>query len=1477
MVSAITFGGMFARADEPPFAPPALAIKNATIRVSAEREAFVGNLVIRERAIQAVGPDVAIPADAKVIDGTGLFVYAAFFDGGNIVLLDKEAQAAVSEGRNLDVSRSALAATPVDQRKGLTPDFRSATAVSKEGDRIAEWRDHGFVFAHVIPEGRLANGRSCVVTTSGLPKRESVLRDAGLSSFGLIPLRGNGYPATRMGGMAHLRQALLDADAFRRREELYRRGIPGVSRPPEDPVLSQLSEDLTAGKPWVFRAETRDEIHRALDFAEEWKVSPILWGGRDANLCLDRIVAGRVPVLLTVNWGDAPKVEPESSTDPLVVEHKAPVRWQRDQLATWERHVAAAKVLESAGVRFAFSSEGCASPAEFLKRLRETLKAGLSEKAYLAALTSRPAELLADGSRIGTIEAGRGASLVVLDRTLVEEKARVKAIVVEGEWREPSKKTDDAGTGESTPAVDVSGEWRVVVEAGDRKQDAVLEFNQIDKRLGGSFKSSQGEGKLNDGSVKGRSVKFTVQIGAGLQTLSLEFEGTADEDRPRHLKGIVKSPFGAPVPWTAKRSSPPSEMPARKDEVQKGEPATPVPPKNPVSLALDTAAGETRGATKPPENPGEPQQAGEKVDTGKPAPETPKHDLDAAPGDWPIELESDRTRRPISTGGNVFIKNGTVLAVVGAAQPETHVLVKGGKIVAIGKDLIPDEGMTVIDATGRYVMPGIIDTHSHIMFQDALGGVNEATMSIVPEVRVRDVMRSDDPAAYRALAGGVTTIRLLHGSANVVGGQDCVVKLKYGQPVKNLLFPGAHQGVKFALGENVKFQDGRFPNTRLGVEATLQRAFFEAWEYRRQWREYREKVDKIGPEAGATLAPPRRDLRLEALADILDQKKFIHSHCYRADEILMLLRVANSFGIRVWSLQHVLEGYKVAPEIAAHRAACSIFADWWAYKIEAFDAIPHAGPMLLDAGVNVCLKSDDAELMRHLYQDAAKMLRYGDLSPETALRLITLNPAIQLGIDARVGSIEPGKDADLAIFSGHPLNAFSRCEATLIDGEVHFQRETVPSAMLAATATASGVSRPLSIAPDEARRKTFPRDALPTGPFALVKATLHPMDGPVIEEGTVVVRDGKIAALGKAVPLEDVTVVDGSGLHVWPGLIDAGCIVGLYEIGKARETHDYGETGPFQPDLRAAVAVNPDSELIPVTRAGGVTSCLVRPTGGLISGQASLVRLGGWTAPEMTLSMEAGLRLHWPTEKDNQKAIDQIGRFLEDAKTYLEIKDKAKTAGLNPPVADPRYDALAPYLKGERPVFVAAHGRREIAQAVLFAEKHKLKLVLTGASDAWKLAEELGKRKIPVIVGPVMRGMVTPGQQPPLPNTDPFDAYYANPGRLRAAGVELAFQSDDAANSRNVPFEAAMAVSYGLSEEDAMRALTLGAATILGWENRLGSITAGKDADLIVTDGSPLQPSTRIKGVVVGGKWHAPESRHTRLHEKYRERLPGHP
>ena len=398
-----------------------------------------------------------------------------------------------------------------------------------------------------------------------------------------------------------------------------------------------------------------------------------------------------------------------------------------------------------------------------------------------------------------------------------------------------------------------------------------------------------------------------------------------------------------------------------------------------------------------------------------------------------IVTQTEADRIPgIKTGGDVLIRNATVLTGTGKTLTNTDILVHKGKICVIGKDLPAEKGVKELNAGGMFVMPGIIDTHSHFAIS---GGVNEMSLSVVPEVRVRDVINSEDEQIYRALGGGVTTARLLHGSANVIGGQDAVVKMKYGRSAKEMLVADAPRGVKFALGENVKRTDGRFPNSRLGVEAVIIRAFTEARTYREKWDAYEKSKGSSEP-----LPEPRRDLRLEALADVLDGNLRVHSHCYRSDEILMLLRVAERFGVKVRSLQHVLEGYKVAPEIAAHGASVSLFSDWWAYKIEAFDAIPYGARLLQDAGVSVCLKSDDNELMRHLNQEAAKLVKYCGFTPEQALHTITLNPARQLGLEKRLGTIEVGKDADLAIFNGHPLNSYSRCEMTLLEGEVFFQR-----------------------------------------------------------------------------------------------------------------------------------------------------------------------------------------------------------------------------------------------------------------------------------------------------------------------------------------------------------------------------------------------------------------------------------------------------
>jgi imidazolonepropionase-like amidohydrolase len=394
-------------------------------------------------------------------------------------------------------------------------------------------------------------------------------------------------------------------------------------------------------------------------------------------------------------------------------------------------------------------------------------------------------------------------------------------------------------------------------------------------------------------------------------------------------------------------------------------------------------------------------------------------------------------QNPVET----LIRNATVLTITQGKLENTDVLIRKSKIAAVGKNLRVSAGARVIDATGKFVMPGIIDCHSHSM----LDAINEGTLAVTSMARTRDVLNPTDVDLYRELAGGVTTLNVLHGSANPIGGLNTVVKIKYGRPLADFIFPGAMPGIKFALGENPKRSSSptlpgvqrRYPNTRMGVEEVIRDAFTRARDYKKTWEEYRTAVER----GDKNLIPPRRDLQLEPLVEVLEGKRYVHSHCYRADEILMLINLADEFGFKVKTFQHVLEGYKVAKEIAQHGAGASIFADFWAYKIEAYDAIPYNAAILTRAGIVVSMNSDSDERARRLNIEAAKAMHYGNLSEEEALKLITINPAIQLGIQNRVGSIEVGKDADLAIWNAHPLSVYARVDITLIDGDIFFDRQ----------------------------------------------------------------------------------------------------------------------------------------------------------------------------------------------------------------------------------------------------------------------------------------------------------------------------------------------------------------------------------------------------------------------------------------------------
>ncbi len=1187
-----------------------------------------------------------------------------------------------------------MASTPPDNRRGLTPEFEVASNLELADGVVEPRRRLGFTDLVSAPAGAIATGQSALVSLSGLPRREAIIAAPVALHVNLAPpsegggggpatpgqpgptpgpapavtptpgpgptptptpgqtparRRGlfgqdgpgeNPYPRVLMGSIAHFRQAMLDADHLRKLEAFYETHDGGQT--PFDPALKALQAARSKKLPVWWEANSRDEIHRALDLAEEFGTTAVIIGGREAAKVADRLKASNVPVVLSLRFPEEPRVPSQEEFRKRQPSERAePLRVLADRKTKWKEQVGTAAALAKAGVTIAFSTEGVERVETFPAIVRQLVTAGLTADQALAGLTRNAAAIAGVGRRLGALEVGKLGHVIALTGAFTDERARVKYVLVDG-LKFEIKPEERARTKGGRPG---GGEG---IGGG------------FDMDFAGPATSSGGGGASTPASTNKSATAEAKKTGAALPDAKAKPASSPPRaDRP-------KSEPSAPP----KEKAAPDKPADVSRTIAKVEPASPPAAKADAKSQTGKTASATEKAVAKKGQEAKAQTA--KADTPKPA--EPFVDV-------PTELDEDR-KPAIHTGGDVLIKDATILTVTKGTIAKGSILVEHGKIMAVGTDVKAPPRTKVIEAAGLVAMPGIIDTHSHIAIS---GGVNEGSLSIVPEVRVKDVVTGDDPAIYRALAGGTTTARLLHGSANTIGGQDAVVKLRHGKPGREMIIKGTPQGVKFALGENVTRSRGRFPNTRMGVESVIERAFDEAKAYRRLWADYRKSteskgVDKAGP-------PPRVDLRLEALAGILDGSIRIHSHCYRSDEILMLLGTAQRYGVKVQSLQHVLEGYKVAAEIAAHGASASTFSDWWAYKIEAYDAIPYNAALLTEAGASVCIKSDDAELMRHLNLEAAKMVKYGGVSEAQALAMITLNPARELGIDGRVGSIEVGKDADIVLFNGHPFDAFSRCELALIDGEVFFQRREPDGKF----AVRPGSHSTMPIAPESARSRIIDIAAQPKDVFALVGATLHPVTGPEVKSGTLVVAGGKIAVLGPAgtpIPPEAQSI-DLSGLDVWPGMIDGGSMVGLFEVGSLTETQDYADAAQFQPELRASAALHPDSEHIPVTRANGILSAFVGPSGGTISGQGCLIDLNGWVPRELVIADSVALNVTIPTyipetpqgqrpgfgrfgqggggseaRQRRKERLDRISEAFKKAIAYDEVVTKAQDAGI---------------------------------------------------------------------------------------------------------------------------------------------------------------------------------------------------------------------
>ena len=854
---------------------------------------------------------------------------------------------------------------------------------------------------------------------------------------------------------------------------------------------------------------------------------------------------------------------------------------------------------------------------------------------------------------------------------------------------------------------------------------------------------------------------------------------------------------------------------------------------------------------------------------------------DPARKNLPTETAADR-RPSLHTGGDVFIKGGRILTVTRGILEKGDILVRKGKIVAIGPNLVPPAGIAVIDATGKVVAPGIVDTHIH----RGLDTTNEGSDSIVAEGRVWDVLNPDAKNIWQAAASGETVGMLLHGSANPVGAESLVIKLKYQRPPDELMVPGAPRMIKFALGENVTRSGSqtsqRFPRTRLGVEATYRRAFTQA-------REYMKAQDAHAKDPSKPL--PKKDLRLETLSDILRRKVWVQCHGYRADEHLMLVRLSQDFGFKIGALQHAVETYKIAPELRKAGVGVSVF-DEWAAKLEIYDGISAYAAAVLDkAGVLTSFHTDGTSGTTALHVNAAKAMRCGGLNETDALKLITINGAKELGIDGRTGSLEVGKDADIVVWDGHPLSVYSRVNTTLIDGECYFQERDAFG--LTAKSTFKTRLDPFTYVPNT---PVPPKSSV----YAIVGGTVHPVSGLPLVGGTVVVKNGKIVAVGRnvAVPA-GATVVQARGMHVYPGFIDAGTTIGLTEFGQVGQATDARELGQFQPDLVAATDVNVQSEHIPVTRVQGVTTVFTAPTGGTVSGLGSVLDLLGGSVEELTLKRKAGLMVNWPgsrtlldfdvndttvrtTDDDGDgRGSDQdamaggqgrgLGGGGGSADDLNAFFDKAVKYGRGHETADTALEAMQPVLRREVPVFVRTRTASGIRSAVAWAKKYNVKMVLVDAPDAWKEAKLLADNKVPVILEASGKALLEAND--PVSDYDPYDTPYATPALLKKAGVKFCFMSDSYSEAMNLPHRAAESCAYGLSKDDMIRALTQDAADILGVGSQIGSIQVGKLGNLVIADGDPCELTSNIRYVFIDGRPVPLVSKHTRLRDQYLERV----
>lgn len=926
--------------------PAVHALKNLTIIPSPGKIIRNGTIIIRDGIIRSVGVGIAIPADAREWDCAGMTAYAGMID-----LYSEYGQPKMKPGApSSDRPRGARYWNP-----NVVSEYSAAENFLPEKESAEKLRSAGFTTVLSVPQQGVMKGNSVLVNLGDDAVNAQILRSDLFQHSNLSYQNfGDGYPDSHMGTIALIRQTMIDSKWYSDAQKLYAKN-PAQPKPEQNTTLAALESVVSGKQPLIF--ETNDELKalRAERIAKEFSLQWILRGSGYEYRRLDAVKAMNVPVILPVNFPDAPSVD--SPEDAFNAGY--------EELRHWDFASENPGRMKKAGITFALTANQLKDPAKFRSMVKTAIDCGLTADDALAAVTTIPAQIAGTEKQVGTIEAGKIANIILTDGELFAEKTKIRESWIQGTRYEIK----------SIPADDIRGVWTYSLKRSAAKSDTGrFDISGEQDAVAVTLLNGTQKVKASSAAFDRRTILINLDGDSIGITGVIRFSGTVNGTS---AGGLFELPDGSSGSWSAQKVS---EFIVRSDSSKQSVPLC-----------------STNELVFP----------------------------DGAFGRKELPKQSD-----------VLVKNATIWTSGPQGKLEgTDILFIKGKVAKIGAGLSAPSGAVVIDGTGKHVTAGLIDAHSHTAISE---GVNESGQAVTSEVRIGDVVNSDDINIYRQLAGGLTTINQLHGSANAIGGQNQVSKLRWGMLPEQMKFEGAIPGIKFALGENPKQSNWgekyttRYPQTRMGVEQLIRDEFTAA-------REYEQSM--TAAKNSPTLIPPRRDLELETLVEILNKKRLIHSHCYRQDEIVMLLKVSDDFGFQIGTLQHVLEGYKVADEIAQRGVGASCFSDWWAYKYEVIDAIPYAGAVMNDAGVLVSFNSDSNEMARRMNTEAAKAVRYGGVSEVDALKFVTINPAKQLRIDNRVGSLETGKDADFVIWSGHPLSTYSICEQTWIDGRRFFDRQ----------------------------------------------------------------------------------------------------------------------------------------------------------------------------------------------------------------------------------------------------------------------------------------------------------------------------------------------------------------------------------------------------------------------------------------------------